>query len=440
MATTQYIGARYVPVFGRAGEDSAAWDNSSPYEPLTIVLHQGNSYTSKQYVPAGIEITNESYWALTGNYNAQIEQYRSEVQALAQDVGTMESDVAGNTQGVQTNATAIAAEKERAEAAESAIVQAARNEYKAWNGKKALIIGDSFSDETSGSKWPTYLAQSLGFTYQNYAVGSTGFVDPGSSGQEMPFANQVAKAATDLSAEEREAIDYVFVFGGYNDVSRSDVTASIMQTAANNVSTAISTSFPNAMIICIPMNWRVDKFSSTARNYAGAIVYGMTANTSAPVKIIDQVWTWLLCSSAHYGSDLLHPNEKGYRQLAKFIEARLFGGCERYVMEKFSLSSGYSYYESGTGYPFLKGDMVIIPGAYINFDSAMSAQTTIGTVPDILVPSGTQYGVMAKGNAVVGTWAVSSGGNVILTPSSGVTISSGAYLAPISYLAYGVVS
>lgn len=75
---TQYIGARYVPIFGRKGEPTVEWDNKSPYEPLTIVCHAGNSYTSRQYVPTGIEITDESYWALTGNYNAQVEQYRKE--------------------------------------------------------------------------------------------------------------------------------------------------------------------------------------------------------------------------------------------------------------------------------------------------------------------------------------------------------------------------
>ena len=77
MATTQYIGARYVPLFAEPIE----WDKTKQYEPLTIVTNSGNSYTSKQYVPTGIEITNEEFWALTGNYNAQIEQYRNEVTA-----------------------------------------------------------------------------------------------------------------------------------------------------------------------------------------------------------------------------------------------------------------------------------------------------------------------------------------------------------------------
>lgn len=73
----QYIGARYVPLFA----DPAEWDNTKTYEPLTIVLHKGNSYTSRQYVPTGIDITDNDYWALTGNYNAQIEAYRAETQA-----------------------------------------------------------------------------------------------------------------------------------------------------------------------------------------------------------------------------------------------------------------------------------------------------------------------------------------------------------------------
>ena len=75
MATTQYTGARYVPLFA----DPLEWDDKREFEPLTIVLHKGASYTSRQYVPKGIDILNEEFWALTGNYNAQVEQYRTEV-------------------------------------------------------------------------------------------------------------------------------------------------------------------------------------------------------------------------------------------------------------------------------------------------------------------------------------------------------------------------
>lgn len=81
VGTRQYIGARYVPIFGRKDEASIEWDNTGEYEPLTIVLYQGNSYTSRQFVPVGVEITNQEFWAITGNYNAQVEQYRRDTLA-----------------------------------------------------------------------------------------------------------------------------------------------------------------------------------------------------------------------------------------------------------------------------------------------------------------------------------------------------------------------
>lgn len=77
MAVTQYIGSRYVPIFA----DPIEWSNAKEYEPLTIVIHEGNSYTSKQFVPIGIGIDNDDFWALTGNYNAQVELYRRETAA-----------------------------------------------------------------------------------------------------------------------------------------------------------------------------------------------------------------------------------------------------------------------------------------------------------------------------------------------------------------------
>lgn len=84
MTVREYVGARYVPVF------MGDWDIDADYEPLSIVQYQGNSYTSRQKVPHGTDITNEQYWALTGNYNAQIDQYRQEVAALDSHVDSID--------------------------------------------------------------------------------------------------------------------------------------------------------------------------------------------------------------------------------------------------------------------------------------------------------------------------------------------------------------
>lgn len=85
MATPKYntyVGMRYVPIFD--GE----WDRTKTYEPLVIVSNQGNSYTSRTFVPTGVDITNETYWALTGNYNAQVEYYRRETARVAEELKT----------------------------------------------------------------------------------------------------------------------------------------------------------------------------------------------------------------------------------------------------------------------------------------------------------------------------------------------------------------
>nr|DAH29444.1 MAG TPA: chromosome segregation ATPase [Bacteriophage sp.] len=85
---SQYIGSRYVPIFA----DPIEWDKSKAYESLTIVVHEGESYTSRCNVGPGIDITNTTYWAKTGAYNAILEQYRKEVGDLSSQVTGFASD------------------------------------------------------------------------------------------------------------------------------------------------------------------------------------------------------------------------------------------------------------------------------------------------------------------------------------------------------------
>lgn len=86
-----YVGHRYVPkIFGE-------WDKSKLYEPLSIVQYQGNSFTSRQIVPVGIEITNEEFWVPTGNYNAQVELYRQEVRNVNDSLVSLTEEINGVT-------------------------------------------------------------------------------------------------------------------------------------------------------------------------------------------------------------------------------------------------------------------------------------------------------------------------------------------------------
>ena len=104
MTVREYIGARYIPLF--CGE----WDNTKAYESLSVVTYQGDSYTSMKAVPVGVDISNESYWLVSGIYNAQIEQYRNEVktydariEANADAINNLDGDLSALALTVQTN-------------------------------------------------------------------------------------------------------------------------------------------------------------------------------------------------------------------------------------------------------------------------------------------------------------------------------------------------
>ena len=85
----RYVGARYVPLF------TGDWDNTNTYEPLSIVLYQGDSYTSKVYVPEGIAITNTAYWVKTANFNQQLADLDNRVNSAEDDIDALETAVAG---------------------------------------------------------------------------------------------------------------------------------------------------------------------------------------------------------------------------------------------------------------------------------------------------------------------------------------------------------
>lgn len=86
MAIRNYVGARYVPKFANPVE----WQANTSYEAMVIVTYNNSSYTSKIPVPptVGNPAENPMYWALTGNYNAQVEQYRQETEKVSNNLTT----------------------------------------------------------------------------------------------------------------------------------------------------------------------------------------------------------------------------------------------------------------------------------------------------------------------------------------------------------------
>ena len=91
--TSMYIGARYVPIFA----DPVEWDNEREYEPLTIVIHNGDCYTSKCYVPKGAQLPpypegQTKYWVKTSDYNGQFADLKKTVLDLSRLVEQFQKD------------------------------------------------------------------------------------------------------------------------------------------------------------------------------------------------------------------------------------------------------------------------------------------------------------------------------------------------------------
>ena len=127
--TSMYIGARYVPIFA----DPVEWDDEREYEPLTIVIHNGDCYTSKCCVPKGTQLPpypegQTKYWVKTSDYNYQFADLKKTVLDLSRLVEQFQKDnktftdlINGWNEKVQQWETEMTAWGERLDTVESNI-------------------------------------------------------------------------------------------------------------------------------------------------------------------------------------------------------------------------------------------------------------------------------------------------------------------------------
>jgi len=278
MAVTQYIGARYVPIFAEPLE----WDITKEYEPLTIVYYQGNSYTSRQAVPTNVNITDTNYWALTGNYNAQIEQYRQEVQTFDDRISANEDNI------------------EKLE------------------GKYLGIIGDSFSD--ASTEWPSIVASKTGYTLINKAVSRSSFSD---YAQGTNFTTQLENLANDANFKKCKTI---IVYGGVNDFRAHHATISQMQSAFINFFNVYNSLTHKPRLIFAFGNLgkaRQAEYNQYAEWYKGCLQ--ALKDMNAP-GVVEYVSCWLFeTDNTSFGTDNLHPNTSGHKIIAEYMMQLLNG-------------------------------------------------------------------------------------------------------------------
>lgn len=316
MTVREYIGARYVPLFA----DPIEWDNTKTYEPLTIVYYEGNSYTSKQYVPTGIAITNESYWALTGNYNAQIEAYRSEVETYSSRITTLESkfdengkvdadlvvtasiadeavtsdklddeavttakiddaavttakldDAAVTTakldDGAVTTAKLGSEAVTTAKLADNSVTRDKLSQNVRFSGTKFLTFGDSWiahANKTLVSGcWVNEVADFLNLTNENYARGGAKLSTTDASG--MSLYTQVQEAIAAIPSDSVGDYEYIFIMGGVNDYNDNNITVANYQTGLQNALNLMKSYFTQSKIVVIALNCFWTVYGATSR-------------------------------------------------------------------------------------------------------------------------------------------------------------------------------
>lgn len=279
----QYVGARYVPKFFENPNGTAEWLRNIPYDALTIVTYLGNSYTSKIPVPPGIgnPSLNPTYWALTGNYNRQVEEYREEVVQIGNQVDILENSV-------------------------NVLKDDANHFY--------LLMADSYGDNPNG--WTLRLPRLMGWNNSQYAIaqkGGAGFVE---AGQGKTFLDLFNGVPTDV---KNKITDVILITAG------NDMTTTI---TPPQIADAVGTLIATIKNSC-PLLKKISMGACLARR-------GPVANKSGLIRCLNDINNLYKCSfittspcfvhSSYYlQKDNVHLSADGYRCIAYGVSQYLKG-------------------------------------------------------------------------------------------------------------------
>ena len=357
MATTQYIGARYVPkIFQNPDDNSNDWKAGLAYEPLTIVSYAGGSYTSKTAVPAsaGNPADTPAYWVSIGLYSGQtaintnsILQIRHAIASHTEagniatedrttgdilwiegalyrctaDVAVGESYVTGvNIVELQDMAAALDAVMAAITQAQSDIsdlsdvVTSIDEDY-------TLLIGDSYAEgyDPGGNNdgWCSYLLD-LGVNGQSAYAGGGGFYMSEGDTRAPLYLLQ------NMVIPDGKTVKKIVVCEGYNDFGRT--SADIISHIRNFVSYCNAT-FPEA-VVYIGMcgyAWTHNENSITGQQICQTAIDYKKACEGTNAIFMTQVIGAILGVGGLSNSDYKHPNMTGNKAIAEAIWCALHG-------------------------------------------------------------------------------------------------------------------
>lgn len=333
----QYIGARYVPLFA----DPAEWSNTRGYEPLTIVIHNGNSYTSTQFVPTGVDITDTEYWKLTGNYNAQIEQYRQEVENYRKEtdgVSNQLNDIKTDITDVEGDVTRIDAELKQEVIdrtnEDNALVEKINNDIAAVNERInnpekniMVVFGDSFNvgNYTATPLWHSLVASKLNVNVKNYAEDGARW-SYFTNGVGRSLINQINEYIQDTSYN-KSLVKYVVVYMGCNDAAEWN-SAAELSNAVNASYDLLNSTFPNSEIVVANTGRSIEQYGVNTQeikreNFIGNMLTRQNGNYAIKSYAAQNIIKFTLNA---YNTENWHPTELGNIGIANFFIQVLTGG------------------------------------------------------------------------------------------------------------------
>lgn len=304
-----YTGMRYVPVFA----DPPEWSSANTYEPLEIVTHKGNSYTSKTFVPVGVDILDPQYWVLTGNYNAQVEQYRQDVANVKDKISIANANISKiNTQIDEINTQIDEIETEIRDGI-------------------YLCLGDSWVSEGTIAN---IVAKQKNLTLINKAVSGASFT--AFTSYVKTIAEEINEAVSQIS--DKSLVKLVTLVAGVNDVSHhGEINQSAINGAVAQALQSIRANFPNAEIVFAADAPYSTNFLSLSHYYY-AVDQFQRLSYYHKVRFVNLYG--MFNNSSYYKEDNLHPNVPGYGLVASM----LLGGTNKQACNLAQTSSDDTIY------------------------------------------------------------------------------------------------
>lgn len=370
MGVTQYVGARYVP------HGWTDWNAETSYDALYVVKYNLAWYIAKKPVPVGAKPTCEKYWALTDNWNGQVEEYRKEVvavnervTALRTDISNLQSDINVTNANVSENLSKI---NDRL------------------TGKKFVMIGDSFARDG----WPQMIVNRLKLNQNDYVI----LFSPGGGWNSQ---GTIQKTFIDLLHDasgliDPNEVDYVITIGGTNDVHKN-LSTDYYDVIENYCNYATST-FKNAKNIVgfVATLYREEDYvltSGTSRH--GMIAFAKSAvirgcQLSGQTIFIDRLSENIANLFRYISSDFIHPTTSGYNILTDSIMSAINGNVVNeitaYSINNVSFNnegwSGNIYYEKNGSY-----SAIVISASYSGEEITFNNHWLKINVGDIVYPN-----------------------------------------------------